>query len=101
MPGLEQTFRMAPGDGVYVYPFAPHWVRNGPTPSVSLSITFRTAVSQRAEHVQHVNAKLRRLHLSPQPPGRSPPRDAFKAGVFAAASRLSRHKGDTEHGEAT
>jgi hypothetical protein len=31
---------MPPGDGVYVYPFAPHWVKNGPEPSVSLSITF-------------------------------------------------------------
>ena len=31
MPDLEETFDMAPGDGVYVYPFAPHWVRNGPT----------------------------------------------------------------------
>jgi hypothetical protein len=99
MPDLEQTFRMAPGDGVYVYPFAPHWVRNGPTASVSLSITFRTGVSQRAERVQHVNAKLRRLHLSPQPPGRSPLRDAFKAGAFAAAGHLVRNRGDTEHGE--
>jgi len=99
MPRHEDTFRMAPGDGVYVYPFAPHWVKNGPQASVSLSITFRTAASQRMEHVNHVNARLRRLHLHPRPQGVSPAVDRVKATVMAGAERVKRHQGDTEHGE--
>src|SRR4051794_13714840 len=99
MPDLERRFVMDPGDGVYVYPFAPHWVRNGPTPSISLSITFRTPADLRAEHVEHVNARLRRLHLSPSPPGASRWRDGVKAGAFAAARRGRGHRGDTTHGE--
>jgi hypothetical protein len=88
MPELEQTFRMPPGEGVYVYPFAPHWVKNGHEPSVSLSITFRTVDSRRAEQVNQLNAHLRRLRLNPTPPGRSPVRDKVKAGVFAASLRV-------------
>jgi hypothetical protein len=100
MPDLDRQFVMDPGDGVYVYPFAPHWVRNGPAASISLSITFRTPQDRRTEHIHHVNARLRRLHLSPRPPGASRWRDEVKAGAFATARRLRGHRGDAEHGEA-
>jgi hypothetical protein len=99
MPDLDERFAMDPGDGVYVYPFAPHWVKNGPTASVSLSITFRTHESLRDEHVQHVNARLRRLRVTPKRPGESRWRDEMKAGIFATASRFRRHQGDAEHGD--
>jgi cupin superfamily protein len=68
LPAATQTFDLEPGDGVYVPPSAPHWVKNGPTVSVSLSITFRTPASQRIAQVHALNARLRRLHLSPRPP---------------------------------
>jgi hypothetical protein len=100
MADLEKCFVMDPNDGVYVYPFAPHWVKNGPKASVSLSITFRTAESLKAERIQHVNARLRRLHLAPKPPGVSHWRDEVKAATFTAARRLRGHRGDSEHGDA-
>ncbi|HEY2637715.1 MAG TPA: cupin domain-containing protein, partial [Solirubrobacteraceae bacterium] len=90
MPELERCFRMEPGDGTYVYPFAPHWVKNGPGASVSLSITFRTASSKRAEQVLQANAHLRKLHLEPKPFGVSPVRDRVKGAVMTGASRLRR-----------
>jgi hypothetical protein len=99
MPDLERQFVMDPGDGVYVYPFAPHWVRNSPAPSISLSITFRTEESLRDERIRHVNARLRRLRLSPKPPGVSRWRDEVKAQAFEAARRVRGHRGDTEHGD--
>jgi hypothetical protein len=98
MPELERQFVMDPGDGVYVYPFAPHWVRNSPSPSISLSITFRTEESLRDERIRHINARLRRLRLSPKPPGVSRWRDEVKAQVFETARRVRGHRGDTEHG---
>lgn len=69
-PSDPQTFSLHPGDGVYVPPHAPHWVQNGPEPSVSLSITFQTPTNERTINVYTLNARLRRLGLSPTPPGR-------------------------------
>ncbi len=99
MPDLEATFHMDPGDGVYVPPFAPHWVHVGEQASISLSITFRTRASLEVERVSHFNARMRRLHLSPHPPGVSPSRDRLKASVIETLSALRRHRGDAAHGD--
>lgn len=69
--GKAETFRIAPGEGVYNPPFLPHWVQNGHNVSVSLSITFRTRRSERAEMVHTFNARCRRLSLRVRPPGHS------------------------------
>ncbi|HYI37020.1 MAG TPA: cupin domain-containing protein [Thermoleophilaceae bacterium] len=81
-------FDLTPGDGVYVYPHAPHWVQNGPQVSVSLSITFATAKSQETQRVHRVNARLRRLGVSPTAPGRRPGLDRRKAATVKAMSRI-------------
>jgi hypothetical protein len=97
VPSDATTFRLQPGDGVYVPSFMPHWVKNGDRASISLSITFRTAVSERAERVHVVNARLRGLGLDPSPPGRSAAADRGKAlsytcffGWRSRAGRLRR-----------
>jgi hypothetical protein len=51
---------------------------------VSLSITFRSRESLRAECVHRVNAQMRRLHLHPMPAGVSPSRDRAKEAVWLA-----------------
>jgi ribosomal protein L16 Arg81 hydroxylase len=99
MPELEETFPMGPGDGVYVPPFAPHWVHVGAHASISLSITFRTRASLEMERVSHFNARMRRLHLSPRRPGISPSRDRLKASVIETLGALRRHSGDAAHGD--
>lgn len=88
MPEESTLFRLHPGEGVYVWPFAPHWVKNGGEASISLSITFRTRASWRTERVHRFNARLRRLHLSPRPAGESRARDEAKATVMEMAARL-------------
>jgi Cupin superfamily protein len=97
MPRESTTFRLTPGGGVYVPPWRPHWVQNSDAVSISLSITFRTAVSERAERVHVVNSYLRRVHLSPRPPGSSQPIDRAKEIVFLLRKRLKdlrpSHKG--------
>ena len=87
MPSEGETFRLEPGTGVYVPTFMPHWVQNGPEASISLSITFRTPASIRAERVQTVNARLRRLRLSPRPPGVSPLIDRAKEVAWLTLRR--------------
>ena len=84
MPSEGTTFRLQPGDGVYVPSFMPHWVQNGDRASVSLSITFRTRLSRRAERVHAVNTYLRRLHAAPRPPGVSEGSDRVREAAYVA-----------------
>jgi hypothetical protein len=76
-----ETFELGPGDGVYFPSFVPHWVETGDTASVSFSLPFYTHYSRRAEDVNRINKRLRRLGLSPRPPGHSEPIDHLKASV--------------------
>jgi hypothetical protein len=84
VPSEGQLFRMHPSDGVYVPSFMPHWVQNGDEASISLSITFRTRTSRRHERVHRMNARMRRLKLSPTPAGVSDRRDRAKEAAYVA-----------------
>ena len=86
-PRTPSASTSTPGDGVYVYPHAPHWVVNGQQVSVSLSITFATRESERSRHVYRLNGKLRKLGLSPHAPGRRPRVDRAKALPPARSAR--------------
>jgi hypothetical protein len=85
MPIDATDYELNPGDGVYVPPNAPHWVINGPAVSVSLSITFRTPVTERGAVVHSVNRRLRKLKINPRPPGEHLATDKAK---FAAHRKL-------------
>jgi hypothetical protein len=88
-----EDFRLDPGDGVYVPVHAPHLVRNGPEPSISLSITWRTEATERAEKTHVANARLRRLGLSPAMPGRRPGADQVKALAARSLQGIQRRVG--------
>lgn len=87
-PTREQAFPLEPGDGVYVPPYAPHWVQNGDGVSVSLSVTWRTAALRREADVHMVNARLRRLGLAPGRPGAVPARDRAKSSALRGWTAL-------------
>jgi hypothetical protein len=72
-------FALAPGEALYVPVMAPHHVRNGPEPSVSLSITWRSEWSFAEADARAFNKQLRRLGLSPRAPRRWPARNHAKA----------------------
>jgi hypothetical protein len=78
------VLELSPGDAVHVPVAAPHWVKNGPRVSISFSITFRTADSDRREILYRINHRLRRWKLRPAPIGRSPVADDAKYLVFRA-----------------
>jgi hypothetical protein len=86
----EQEFPLSPGDGVYVPFNAPHLVRNGPALSVSLSITWRTPRTRTAVKAHLANSRLRRLGLSPRPPGERERADRVKAEVARAIQGVHR-----------
>jgi len=94
LPDVASTFRLGPGDGVYIPPFAFHWVRGGPETSVSISCGFRTRETEQANLVYECNARLRRLGLHPRPPGTSAYRDRAKVELLGWARR-TRRAGDS------
>jgi hypothetical protein len=81
-------FPLAPGDALFVPVMAPHFVRNGPVPSVSLSITWRSEWSYRESDARILNAILRARGFSPKAPGRFPQQNYVKAYAFRALRKL-------------
>jgi hypothetical protein len=73
--------QMKPGDGVHIPVNAPHWVKNGDSPSVSLSINFEFDARTKSD-VYRANFFLRRLGLTPTPPGQSEMKDRAKRLVL-------------------
>jgi len=79
------AYVMEAGDGVHVPVKAPHWVQNGPVPSISFSITWRSAASDGEARLHRFNRGLRKLGLSPASPGVNPSADAAKIAAHRAA----------------
>jgi hypothetical protein len=88
MQAKAETTLMGPGVGVYLPSYVPHWVETEAGVSISFSIPFFTAYTERAEGVSRINRRLRRLHLSPRPLGVSEPVDKTKAVVFRSLQKL-------------
>ena len=79
---LEQDgteFPLTPGEGLFVPVMAPHFVKNGPEASISLSITWRSEWSYEEADARAFNSLLRRVGLKPKAPGRWPQRNRAKA----------------------
>ncbi|HWU02974.1 MAG TPA: transcriptional regulator [Novosphingobium sp.] len=74
-----RDFAIQPGEALFVPVMAPHFVRNGPEPSVSLSITWRSEWSFAEADAHAFNGVLRRLGITPSRPGRWPARNLGKA----------------------
>lgn len=72
-------FPLEAGEALFVPVMAPHFVRNGPEPSVSLSITWRSEWSFAEADARAFNAMLRRIGFRPQRPGRWPQTNQAKA----------------------
>jgi Cupin superfamily protein len=88
MQEIAEDFRLDPGVGVYLPSFVPHWVTTEAGISISFSIPFYTEFSERAEYVNRINHRLRRLRLSPRAPGASEPVDRVKAASFELWGKL-------------
>lgn len=83
-----REFPLAPGDALFVPVMAPHFVKNGPAPSVSLSITWRSEWSYRESDARILNAILRKRGLSLAAPGRWPQQNYAKAYAFRVLRKL-------------
>ncbi len=73
------TFAIGPGEGLFVPYMAPHFVRNGAEPSISLSITWRSEWSYEEADARGFNALMRSWGMNPAQPKRWPGRNRGKA----------------------
>ena len=81
-------YALGPGQALHVPVMAPHYVRNGPEPSISLSITWRSEWSFAEADARGMNRLIRRAGWPPRAPGRWPATNAGKATAFRALRRL-------------
>lgn len=79
---------LAPGEALFVPVMAPHHVKNGPEPSISLSITWRSDWSFAEADARAFNSVLRRVGVRPSAPGRFPARNRGKALAWRAIRKL-------------
>lgn len=83
-----RAFAIGPGEALFVPVMAPHFVRNEPEPSVSLSITWRSEWSFAEADARAFNAALRRIGLRPRSTGRWPARNLAKAYGWRVLRKL-------------
>lgn len=83
-----REFPLAPGEALYVPVMAPHFVRNGAEPSVSLSITWRSEWSFAEADARAFNSVLRGFGLRPAQTARWPARNTAKAYGWRAMRKL-------------
>jgi mannose-6-phosphate isomerase-like protein (cupin superfamily) len=76
------------GEAIHVPVKAPHWVRNGSEPSVSLSITWRSDWSYAEADARAFNHVLRKIGLHPASPGPFPAQNRGKALAWRAMRKL-------------
>lgn len=84
-----REFAISGGEALFVPVMAPHFVRNGPEPSVSLSITWRSEWSFAEADARALNGTLRKWGLKPSAPGRWPARNRVKSAGWRVLRRLT------------
>ena len=90
LPKGMREYVLEPGEGLYFPVHFPHLVKNGPAVSTSLSITFYTEETERQLNVHAMNARLRRVGLSPKPPGSRPAADRAKSRFWGAMRKAKK-----------
>jgi hypothetical protein len=84
------VYHMRPGTGVHSPVNTPHWLQNDDNVSVSLSINFQFHESA-WENLFKANYYLRRVGLTPTPPGRNRFVDRVKRSTYTAVQSVRRN----------
>jgi hypothetical protein len=79
---LEHVFDLAPGSGFHQPQDAPHWVQTGAERSVSYAMVYETDASRARGRIFAANHYLRKLGVTPQPPGASAGTDSAKSSLM-------------------
>lgn len=85
-----RAFALGPGDAIHVPVKAPHWVKNGEAPSISLSVTWRSEWSYQEADAHGINHWLRRLGMRPAMPHRYPRHNRAKSIAWRGLGKVKR-----------
>ena len=85
---LGEAVTLSPGEAIHVPVKAPHWVQNGPVPSISLSLTWRSEWSAAEADARAFNRVLRGMGMRPRRPAPFPATNHGKALAWRALRRL-------------
>lgn len=85
---IGEAVALQPGEAIYVPVKAPHWVKNGPEVSISLSITWRSEWSYSEADTRAFNYELRKIGLTPRNPAAYPSRNRGKSIAYRAIRRV-------------
>ena len=85
---LGQPITITPGEAIHVPVKVPHWVQNGPLPSISLSLTWRSEWSYAEADARAFNHLMRGLGLRPARPAVYPSRNRAKSLAWRALRKL-------------
>ncbi len=88
-----ERFELEPGDAVHVPLMWPHWVRNGPEPSISFSITWKNEWVYQEADVRGMNHMLRRIGIDPAPPAQYPRGNPAKVLAYRAIRKAKAQLG--------
>lgn len=91
LPEQTRSYELAPGRGVFIPPYTPHWITNHDAPSLSMTVAFFTRDNADEASVEALNRHLRRLRVQPAAYGTRPRVDRAKVAVMrgvAAAKSL-------------
>ncbi|VAV95362.1 hypothetical protein MNBD_ALPHA04-1450 [hydrothermal vent metagenome] len=88
---------LTPGKAIFVPVMAPHFVENGPQPSISLSITWRSDWSFAEADAHAFNGWLRKRGFAPNPPGRFPQQNRAKAVAWRVLRKVGRGSESTKY----
>jgi hypothetical protein len=80
------VYRLKPGMAVHHPSIAPHWVKNGDSVTVALSVGFGMRAVDTRTRVYQLNHYVRKLGLEPSPLGRAPWKDAAKIAALGLLS---------------
>ncbi|HMG47585.1 MAG TPA: cupin-like domain-containing protein [Allosphingosinicella sp.] len=86
-------FELTPGDAVHVPLMWPHWVKNGPEPSISFSITWKSRWVYEEAAIRGMNHLLRRIGVTPASPAPFPKRNPAKAYAYRAIRKAQAQLG--------
>lgn len=78
------AFDLVPGEALHVPLMWPHWVQNGPEPSISFSITWKSEWVYQEADARGMNHLLRKWGMKPAAPAAFPKRNSGKAYAFRA-----------------
>jgi hypothetical protein len=80
------VYQMEPGSGVHIPINSPHWLKNGNNISVTLNVNFQF-YDQYWANLYKANYYLRRVGITPNPPGTNVIADQIKSLTFTAMQR--------------